>query len=439
MSIIVFDLETTDLYSCGQILNYCFVHIEDTKTWEIKSTLNGGIELEPHQLPSVDAINTNKIDLIAHCQGKFDNEFLSMSKIYKYLQNIVENDGSSTVLVGHNIAKFDLNFLRTSLIRNGFNPYFGKNLTYSDTIHLAKKYASLPTGKIPSNFKLMTLCKEWLGYDGDDYHDSSSDVAHTINLLKFLQRAGIPVTLQTYERSKYLVRSETGDVIVSHKPIVNLVYFDNGGLFEKPVFKISENKNYALWLDLSSDYGKDGKKSVLWFKKDLASFIVSKNPVSYDILNKAEVAEKFIESNPQTYYNIETFFETPVCDIENHIYMLPFSEIGVLTKLIGSVNNLHLREKHVIGNASTHCVQLYLRYLMRTGLHNDILKKYVHSRYVNQTFIVGKEDRSDTHWSLCDMYKKLNVMESNNKMDVHLSSLRQIYNKFANSFDITLA
>lgn len=432
MSIIVFDLETTDLYSCGQILNYCFMHIENLKTWKVNSSLFGEIELAPHQVPSADAIITNKVNIKNHTNGLCDSESVAMRKIHQYIQNIIENDSETTILVGHNISKFDLNYLRTSMIRNGINPYFGRSLSHADTIHLAKKYASINRDAIPSNFKLSTLCSEWLGESSDDCHHSYSDVLHTINLLKFLHEAGVSVTHQTYEKSKYYVRTDAGEVVQSDLPVVNMIYFQEGKILEKPILKISENRTYALWLDLSSDYENEGRKSVLWFKKDLSSLIISKNPVQDKDAQIANIAKNFVDCNNQSYYNVETFFEKPVCDIENHIYMLPFNEIDILSKLITTNKNLDILE-----NTSTYCGQLYIRNLMQSHYpkHKFILKKYVDSRYVNKTFIVGKENKEDTHWTLSEMYDKI---KSQNIQEPHLINLLEYYEDFANKFDITL-
>lgn len=430
MSIIVFDLETTDLYSCGQILNYCFMQIENLNTWKVHSSLFGEIELEPHQLPSADAILTNKINIKNHTQGLCDSEFVAMSKIHKYIQNIVENDPQVTILVGHNIAKFDLNYLRTSMIRNGFNPYFGRNLCFADTIHLSKKYASLNPSAVPTNFKLTTLCKEWLNESCENAHHSHDDVLSTINLLKFLHTSGVNVTYQTYERPKYFRKNNLDQIVACELPVINMIYFQDGKLLERPILKISENGTYALWLDLTSDYEKEGRKSVLWFKKDLSSLIVSKCLVSVESAELADKAQNFVNSHDEPYYNIQTFFEKPLCDIENHIYMLPFHEIGILEKLIHSDRNMDLLE-----NTSTYCSQLYLRHLMKQSGHKPILQKYVNSRYVNKTFIVGKDNKNETHWTLSEMYNKI---KTQNIQEPYIDSLISCYQNFAITFDISL-
>lgn len=410
MTIIVFDLETTDLHSCGQILNYCFMADDHTGP---KSMLSGDIGLEPHQLPSVESIKVTGIDVSKDIFNYLDTEFQAMQNIHRYLTEIIENSQSKVFLIGHNISRFDLNFLRTSMIRNGFNPYFGRNVSYADTIHLAKKLVSMRPELAVPNFKLSTLIENWIGKQKfTKFHDSSADAGHAKTLINFLEDNGVSVFSQTYEP-----RGNSA----------NQIFFRDGQIFERPMVKISENRTYALWLDLSVDYKTLGRDAVSWYKKDLSSFIVSKNRPSEDIVNEAltHVAE-----NDRTYYSIDTFFEPPVCDIENHIYMMPFNELDCLSQAI------HKNRPQAIKDTSDHCHKLYLRYVMKNSQFKHILKDYVKARYVSNKFVVDKQDPSICHWSLKDEYAKLNK-DPELETSLPLQSLKKLYEDFAKKFDIS--
>jgi len=416
MTKIVFDLETTDLFPCGQILNYAFVCLHDDGRRE---ELIGDIELSPGQLPSVDAINTTKINISDHLQGKLDDEFQAMSKIHSFLINIIENSQKQVVMVGHNIAKFDLHFLRTSLIRNGFNPYFGRNLAFADTIHLAKKYCVLRPDRIPSNFKLSTLVKEWLNCDDQSFHNSLSDVEHTINLLNFFEEdAKLTVNFNTYENVKFSKEE---------LPATYIATFKGGKLIETPVVKISENRSYSLWLDLSVDYKSLGRSAVHWFKKDLSSFIPLRR---YTNKNEIIAAMNFVHSEEQSYYNVETFFDKQVCDVENHIYLMPYSEIEIVRKAI------HENKLQGLETASDYAKKLYMRSMMRRG-NESILNKYVSNRYFNKQFVTDKSDVNITHWTLQEQYKKALELKSRESSN-HINSLIELYENFAKKFDYAL-
>ena len=137
MRYVIFDLETSDLNCVGQILNFAFVEVDEN--FNLKSSLRDKIKICPMQLPMPEAILSNRIDVIEHQKEATETEFSAMCKIYNYIESLCEYE--PVRLIGYNSNSFDIHYLRTSLIRNGFNPYFGGQLTYGDLLHAVNRLA----------------------------------------------------------------------------------------------------------------------------------------------------------------------------------------------------------------------------------------------------------------------------------------------------------
>ena len=120
---IFFDLETSTTEPIGQILNYSFIATDDK--FEIIDECSDSVKISPLELPVADAILANRIDVIEHQKHNYLNETLSMKKIFDFFTKMIEkNKGEKIVLIGYNSLKFDVPYLRTSMIRNGLSPYF---------------------------------------------------------------------------------------------------------------------------------------------------------------------------------------------------------------------------------------------------------------------------------------------------------------------------
>jgi DNA polymerase III epsilon subunit-like protein len=422
MNIIVFDLETTDLLTCGQILNYSFVHLSDYNQPHL-SRLDGNIELSPHQLPSVSAIMSTNIDISKHRMGLYDSEQAAVNKIHRYISNIVEDSNEPVTLVGHNIARFDLEFLRTSFIRNGLFPYFRKNLKYADTIFLTKKLLIFNEKirnsiKSPISLKLSDLIVNFNLELGDRFHNSVDDVDHTIRLLKFLDDNGVNVNSKTYDNS-----IKVGNAVYRYE-------FVNGEIVSTPYLMISEDKSYSLFLNMNS-YKELGRNAVKLVKKGFGEFYKD-NTLEVNI-EKIKECFNFIMENDEPFYNIETYFQTPVCDIEQHIYMLPLNDIQLLYSAIYNDN------RNAMINCSDYCVKLFLRHLMQIGTNLDILHEYVNYRYNSSNFILSKWDKTHTHWKIEEEYNK--CLDALSEKDPHpsLNALKDLYLFFIKKFDIKIS
>jgi exonuclease I len=137
MHAVFYDLETTTKNTVGQILNYSFILVDD----EMKpiGELSGLVKINRLQLPEPGAILANRTDVLEHQQISTDTEPQAMRKIEQFLSSCIQSAQGALAFVGYNSSRFDLNYLRTSFIRNGINPYFKGLLSSRDLLHAVHK------------------------------------------------------------------------------------------------------------------------------------------------------------------------------------------------------------------------------------------------------------------------------------------------------------
>ena len=142
MKSIFFDLETSDKNPIRQILNYSFILVDDD--FSIVSELSGLIQLSRLQLPAPEAILANRIDVTQHQKLAIDTEREAMAKIQSFIEHCIELHAGNEKLpiIGYNSARFDIPYLRTSLIRNGINPYFSGKIIIRDLLFASRKLAA---------------------------------------------------------------------------------------------------------------------------------------------------------------------------------------------------------------------------------------------------------------------------------------------------------
>lgn len=357
MKTIFFDLETTDLNFVGQILNYAFVVVDEN--WNVIEQLTGKIKISRFQLPSPYAILSNRVDVLKHQQEVSEEEPYAMSRIKNWLNNIVEEEGDDIKLIGYNSMKFDVPFLRTSMIRNGINPYHW-NLKYTDLLNVCQKLATAN----PSfrdrlgpglSLKLQNVAQCEGVLEGQQDHESLSDVILTINLAKHLAaNYGIDVrTYRQYEPEKY----EDGErVVIKVSPERDEKYHREYYFNYKSrarLVALDVDKNYSLWVDI--DDWRDGKRkdAVSWYAKQYSPFFIDGVDDSEEALELAESAQESLAD-----INLSNFFPPRNCDIEQFIYMMKFDELNALYDAIWR-NDLSTL-KAIGGKYSS---QLYLRYV----------------------------------------------------------------------------
>ena len=376
MKSIFFDLETTDLNTVGQILNYAFVEVNDD--WSVESKLTGTIKISRTQLPNPYAVLATKIDVIKHNEESTDSEHIALAKIQKYLQNIIEKD--EVKLIGYNSNRFDIPYLRTSMIRNGLNPYFGGCIKYGDVLHAVKRlccdnedFVNLleknKNGRTIHKLESVVKSLGIMNANEKQDHESLADVLLTIKLAKHLLD-NYDLDIRNY--NSYEVKKNRFDVVKVF-PFID----ENGDKVsdEYCYYAILEqNKNQALWINIKKfEEGLD-KKSVSWYNKTKSSFFVKEYLNDESLKTRASIAKKEL-----SHITLENFFPPKNCDIEQFIYMMPIGDISALYDAVWR-NDLFLIKNRKCKFAS----QLYLRFLcnnLDVDRIESTLKEYAIYRY----------------------------------------------------------
>ncbi|RIL09419.1 MAG: hypothetical protein DCC75_06565 [Proteobacteria bacterium] len=336
MAAIFFDLETSDLNPLGQILNYAFFEVDENL--QKRSELCGKIKISRLQLPRAKAIMTNRIDVIQH-QLDSEPERVAMPRIFRFLDQAVKRARGKLLLVGYNSAKFDLRYLRTSLIRNGINPYFGGNLIYRDVFQCVRKLA-LTTAEFPKpreetgrvTLKLECIAREFGLLGGAQSHESKDDVELTIRLALLLkEKFKLDVfKYPAYEPLSLRPSPKRGSVVC-------VLDTDSQTLDPKSYAKprsyalLDCDHKYALWIDLQG-FKEIGPKPecIRWFSYSTGALVCDPNstPSKRDL----ELARKALQDFKGV--NLQNFFETSRCDIDQDIYRLDMERISLLHRVI---------------------------------------------------------------------------------------------------------
>lgn len=427
---IFYDFETSSRELIGQILTYAFV-VTDVQ-FNIKSELKGSIQLNRTQLPEIDAILTNKIDVLA-LQKEGDPEHQAAEKIYAFLRQTVDQY-RSCILTGYNANNFDLSFLRNLLIRYGYNPYFEGRLTNLDILHYAQHLAfshpdefvwtEMPNheGKPYYSFKLEILAKSFGLLHEDQKHTAYDDTMLLIALVQCFQ-------------TRFNVR------LADFQPVVIPPNFDFQGLTETAKQKVQDYGDlpnspqrfvYRYWLKICA--GRK-EKIVLDLKKYNASLQTATGPLEeqgllsclryintnkhffiLEPLNQEERArfEATIQQIVSTPFfsqlNSERYFQLTqkAWDIEYQIHDMGFERIDTLREFIARLISkpdtypellnqlMQMKQKQTDPKQSqkdTYLIQLFNRAYLNTHPNPkpDYLARYLAPRYVTGVMLRNKE------------------------------------------------
>ncbi len=338
MQAVFFDLETSDQEPIGQILNFAFVFVG--RDLRERRRLTGRIRISRLQLPVPAAILTNKIDVLQHqSQAEFD-EPDAMLEIIKFLNKAIQESKGQVALVGFNSNRFDLRFLRTSLIRNGINPYLGGVPRYKDLLHAARKlYISNPdfAAKLRSyrlkegklSLSLQSLGQAFSLITGEQSHESLADVRLSLELAELFRKdfALDVLTYDSYEVGRLEVAPRSGMIVYQD----TVRYELEGPPAEAlPMTVLDADHKYALWINLKRFQEGAGRGAIDFFNPQQSAFFLGAAASSPD--DWSAVAEKaLIEFKEITLKN---FFTTSKCDIEQDIYRLDMRLIGALEQAL---------------------------------------------------------------------------------------------------------
>jgi hypothetical protein len=329
---IFYDLETTDRHFMGQIINYCFIAVGDD--YQPVKELSGLMRISRLQLPSPYAIITNRVNVLEHQERANDDEFVGLARIHDFISSVIAGQPEKPHLIGFNSARFDLQYLRTSFVRNGLDPYFAGKLGYRDLLHVATKL-SCTRADFPRQSKdkpdrislsLETLTRSLNLLDAAQDHESRSDVLLTIRLAQHLrEHFGTDVrTFEAYEPGPEQEAPRSGRVFMSKQPCRDIAAQEIS--LDVPLTLLDSNYRYALWVDLAKYAEGGGRKSIVFVNKaGGALFMAGGESADPHWRQVAEAALAEFKA-----LNLNNYFGTSTCDIEQDIYRLDFDGMEAL-------------------------------------------------------------------------------------------------------------
>jgi hypothetical protein len=420
MRAVFYDLETSDKNPIGQIINYCFIFVDDRL--ETIDELSGLVKLSRLQLPDSGAILANRTDIVKHQKEAHDHEEEAMRKIATFLESCIARSGGAISFLGYNSSRFDLNYLRTSLIRNGVNPYFNNQLLPRDLLQSVQK-AYLCSNKFRelilksrAGEKRLSLSLETVGHalgllDGAQAHESREDVVLTIRVAEWLRReCGIdPVIHEPYEGLQLHSTARSGSVYFLEQPEYDL---DVGDFCARtPVTLLDANHKAGLWVDLERYASKQSPECIMWRSAAKHPFFVppraSNDPDLQRLARAAMTQFKAI--------TLKNFFKPSTCDVEADIYRLDFDNLAVYINAI-KANDKKLLEQCTKPEAKILWARRMLaspRAKIEDPKTAETLKKYALYRYGGKLQLARsvseKEDDKDSgfHTSLSEMVQQL--------------------------------
>jgi len=444
---IFYDLETTSKYTIGQILNYCFTLV-DEKLQPVRE-LAGKIKISRLELPQPGAILANRTDVLHHQATVIDTEPVAMKRIAHFIAGALR-ETQSLNFIGYNSSRFDLKYLRTSLARNGINPYFGGRLVYRDLLHVAKKLAATeprfpqvvvedernPAGGTRLSLSLESLARACGVLSGDQAHEARADVGITIALAQvFRDSFGLDVTrYRSYELSKFHERPRMGDV-------VGMIYpnYDSApGAPRKivtPITLIEGNDRSALWVDLDRYRNGVGRRSIRWFNPTTHWLAAERYEPSTEVLSLAQQAQEEFRS-----VSLEHYFSEKRCDIEEFIYRLKPAAMDALGRAIERGDSGLVSE---IEDARILFWRHRLAYFEPTesdprgeGWFEQVAKRYALHRYGGDLRVDGDDSSGvepPCHPTLQAMVEELETARASSPLESEdvalLESLRSFYER----------
>ncbi len=339
MYALFYDLETTDRNPIGQILNYSFILVDDRL--QLIDELSGLVRISRLQLPEPGAILANRTDVIQHQKQAEDYERDAMRKIGDFIWSCIRKAKGAVSFVGYNSSRFDLQYLRTSLIRNGFNPYFDQKLSPRDLLHVVQK-AYLTSGEfrervreVRKGEKKLSLSLETVSralglLEGLQAHESRADVLLTIRLAEWLKReTGFDVaTYEAYEGLRLHTTAGTGAVYFAQEPQYEMAERDFS--LRTPHTLLCADHKKALWINLERYAVRQEPSCITWRSAQKSAFFVeSQASTDRELQALARAAIKQFQG-----VTLHNFFRKSTCDVEQDIYRLDFQAMDLYCRAV---------------------------------------------------------------------------------------------------------
>jgi len=364
---IFYDLETTDRYNIGQILNYSFIAVD--QNFKPLSDLSGLVSVSRLQLPSPGAILTNRVNLSRHQQEAKDSELEAMLRISGFLEGLLRKYGSreKLVLIGFNSQRFDLGFLRTSLIRNGIEAYFKGGFLYRDILLAAKKLFATNSefrNIIQSKNEKLSLSLESLAHKfelikGEQTHNSREDVLLTIELAKlFSKRFSFNPCIDTVYDVPGVSPQSLRQLSL---PVLSINYQDPQHSVTTTAWALLDQDNrYDLWIDLDQFDQTPDRRALRWINRNGAAVIVD-SKLELEHYSKQHAARREAAQKALEKINLRNYFKTSNCDIEQDIYRLDFEAQRIMNLAV------HQGQKSEMNKTKNKDLkEIYMRYRLRS-------------------------------------------------------------------------
>lgn len=444
MHAVFYDLETSDKNTIGQIVNYCFIYVDEGL--RPIDELSGLIKLSRLQIPDAGAILANRTDVIRHQQDAHDYESEAMETIAAFLQSCIERARGAVALVGYNSSRFDLGYLRTSLVRNGINPYFDQQIVPRDLLHAVHKaYLTSPNFRDRvraqrGDEKKLSLSLQTVGHalellEGVQAHESREDVVLTLKVAEWLRRECDidPTTFEGYEGLKLHSTARSGTVYIQEQPEYELGI---GHLVSKtPVTLLDASNKAGLWVDLERYADKQSAEAIMWRSAGKHPFFVS--PQASDDPELRRLARAAVTQFKGI--TLKNFFKPSSCDVEMDIYRLDFDNLAIYVRAV-QANDKKLLEQCTTPEAKVLWARRMLanpRATIDDPKTAETLRQYALYRYGGRLQLTRniseREDDSHVHFHapLSEMYQGLMqsreaaVMSRNHEDQRLLDSLEQ--------------
>jgi hypothetical protein len=420
MHAVFYDLETTDKHPIGQILNYCFICLDSSG--KRVSELSGLVKLSRLQIPDPGAILANRTDVLLHQQRANDSEPEAMKRIAEYLSACIEASQGAIALLGYNSSRFDLNYLRTSFIRNGISPYWNGKIVPRDLLHVVQKaylvskdFRELIRAQRVGE-KRLSLSLQTVGHAlgllaGEQAHESHEDVELTINVARWLkEHCDLEATsFEAYEGGRLHSTAGSGAVYLQEQPEYDLA-MDNFKAVA-PVTLLDASGRAALWIDLQRYADQQTPQCIMWRSAAKHAFFVSQTAVQDRELQRlARAALQQFKA-----ITLKNFFGETTCDIEMDIYRIDFDSLDLFSRAIQK------NDKEVLkGCANQDLKILWLRRQLASAQASisdpktaDVLRKYALHRYGGKLQLARtldqkpSDDQGQFHTTLGDMTRAL--------------------------------
>jgi len=450
---IFYDTETSSKEVIGQILSYSFILTKADLS--IQSELNGTIQLNRTQLPDVDAIWVNQIN-IEDLQATGDPEYRAAEKIYTFLNHVIERYGSAT-LVGFNSNQFDLQFIRNLMIRYGYNPYFFGKIKNLDVLHFAKHLAVLHQGEFPLeaqlsetgesyySFKLETLARVFGILDAPQTHEARADVVLTMALVKALE-ARYHHRLIAFQPVQFL-SEQGGDQYIAREDT------PNGPIFWSP-YRVSKKGKLLLNLTkyASLDEGESPLLALKYHNPNKHFLVLSALSSEEDALWTTVLEHAMQDMRLSEINSLDDYLALTKknWDIEYQIHAMGFERIEILKttvqQLLESPHTYEatlaqlLQERQKNKNNSdafekdNYLIQLYNRAYL--NWHPDPplvhLQRYLFPRYVAGTLL---RDPAQFH-TLDQSLTRLRTLQTEHGHTPVLAALERYYIEFITKFNL---